>query len=81
MEGTCRRMGRHRRGADKTPHALTMSELKGFTLAWRLELLVRDHTLVLCLKAALTFKSRMEGSMEAISEVEKATIRGHSKRS
>lgn len=81
MEGTRRRMGRCRRGVDKTPHALTMSELKGFTLAWRLELLVRDQTLVLCLKAALTFKGRMEGSVEAISEVEKATIRGHSKRS
>lgn len=79
--------GRHsekdgrRRGVDKISHALTMSELKGFTLAWRLELLVRDQTLVLCLKAALTFKGRMEGSMEAISEMEKATIRGHSKRS
>lgn len=34
---------------------LTMSELKGFTLMLRVELLVRDHTLVLCLKAALTF--------------------------
>lgn len=32
-----------------------MSELKGFTLMLRVELLVRDQTLVLCLKAALTF--------------------------
>lgn len=32
-----------------------MSELKGFTLMLRAELLVRDHNLVLCLKAALTF--------------------------
>lgn len=36
--------------------ALTMSELKGFALALRLELLVRVQTLVLCLKAALTFE-------------------------
>lgn len=34
--------------------ALTMSELKGFPLALRAELLVRDQTLVLCLKAART---------------------------
>lgn len=33
MECTQRRMGGHRRGVDKIPHALTMSELKGFTLA------------------------------------------------
>lgn len=37
-----------------------MSELKGFTLAWRLELLVRDQTLVLCLKAALTSEFRRQ---------------------
>lgn len=49
-----------------------MSELKGFMLAWRVELLVRDQTLVLCLKAALTFKGRTESSLEAISEVEKS---------
>lgn len=36
---------------------LTMSELKGFTLMFRMELLVRDHTLVLCLKAALTYRN------------------------
>lgn len=33
---------------------LTMSELKVLTLMLRMELLVRDHTLVLCLNAALT---------------------------
>lgn len=37
-----------------------MSELKGFTLAWRAELLVRDQTLVLCLKAALTSEFRRQ---------------------
>lgn len=34
--------------------ALTMSELKGFPLTLRAELLARDQILVLCLKAALT---------------------------
>lgn len=38
--------------------ALTMSEPKGFALVLRLELLVRVQTLVLCLKAALTFEGR-----------------------
>lgn len=37
-----------------------MSELKGFTLMLRVELLVRDQTLVLCLKAALTFGEKNE---------------------
>lgn len=37
-----------------------MSELKGFTLMLRVELLVRDQTLVLCLKAALTFRKKMK---------------------
>ena len=37
---------------------LTMSELNGFTLMLRTELLVSDHTLVLCLKAALTLAGR-----------------------
>lgn len=40
--------------------ALTISELKGFALALRMELLVRLQTLVLCLKAALTFEDRTE---------------------
>lgn len=35
-----------------------MSELKGFVFVVRAELLVRDQTLVLCLKAALTFKGK-----------------------
>lgn len=40
------------------PHsALTRSELKGFTLVLRAELLARDQTLVLCLNAALTFRA------------------------
>lgn len=72
MGETQSRISQHRRGVDKTLHALTMSELKGFMLAWRVELLVRDQTLVLCLKAALTFKGRTESSLEAISEVEKS---------
>lgn len=38
--------------------ALTTSELKGFALVLRVELLVRVQTLVLCLKAALTFEGR-----------------------
>lgn len=38
--------------------ALTASELEGFAWAWRPELLLRDQTLVLCLKAALTFERR-----------------------
>lgn len=37
-----------------------MSELKGFTLMLRVELLVRDQTLVLCLKAALTSEFRRQ---------------------
>lgn len=37
-----------------------MSEWKGFALAVRLELLVRDQTLVLCLKAALTSEFRRQ---------------------
>lgn len=41
---------------------LTMSELKGFTLMLRVELLVRDQTLVLCLKAALTCGKNSETS-------------------
>lgn len=55
--------------------ALTMSEWKGFALAVRLELLVRDQTLVLCLKAALTLKAG-KGSREAISEAATAVTRG-----
>lgn len=39
-----------------------MSELKGLTLILRVELLVRDQTLVLCLKAALTFGKNSETS-------------------
>lgn len=39
---------------------LTISELKGFVLVVRPELLVRDHTLVLCLKAALTSEFRRQ---------------------
>lgn len=35
-----------------------MSELNGFTLMFLMELLVRDHTLVLCLKAALTCRQK-----------------------
>jgi len=34
-----------------------MSELKGLTLMLRIELLVKVHTLVLCLKAALTCRA------------------------
>lgn len=44
-----------------------MSELKGFTLTFRTELLVRDHTLVLCLKAALTFKKSMKRYISRLS--------------
>lgn len=44
---------------------LTMSELKGFTLMLRVELLVRDQTLVLCLKAALTFGKNSETSWKS----------------
>lgn len=58
-----------------------MSELKGFTLVLREELLVRVHTLVLCLKAALTFEGRTEDSLEEISVVERAPVRGHPQRS
>lgn len=39
-----------------------MSELKGLTVILRVELLVRDQTLVLCLKAALTFGKNSETS-------------------
>lgn len=35
-----------------------MSELEGFVFAVWVELLVRDQTFILCLKAALTFKGR-----------------------
>lgn len=48
------------RGGVRVDHlaaTLTISELNGFTLMFRMELLVRDHTLVLCLKAALTYNS------------------------
>lgn len=38
--------------------ALTMSEFNGFTLTFRMELLVRVHTLVLCLNAVLTCRGR-----------------------
>lgn len=41
-----------------------MSELKGFTLMLRVELLVRDQTLVLCLKAALTFGEKKLNEVE-----------------
>lgn len=44
----------------KRKDILTMSELKGFTLMLRVELLVRDQTLVLCLKAALTFGKKIK---------------------
>lgn len=44
---------------------LTMSELKGFALMLRVELLVRDQTLVLCLKAALTFGKNSESSWKS----------------
>lgn len=55
------------------PHsALTRSELKGFTLVLRAELLARDQTLVLCLNAALTFRAE-RGSSEAISEIDRET--------
>lgn len=57
-----------------------MSELKGFTFVLRAELLVRVQTLVLCLKAALTFEGRTEGWLEAISVAKTATIEGHSPR-
>lgn len=49
-----------RGGEKKKGGILTMSELKGFTLMLRVELLVRDQTLVLCLKAALTFGEKNE---------------------
>lgn len=39
---------------------LTMSELKGLVFVVRAELLVRDQTLVLCLKAALTSEFRRQ---------------------
>lgn len=35
-----------------------MSEFNGFTLTFRMELLVRVHTLVLCLNAVLTCRGR-----------------------
>lgn len=41
-----------------TGPALTTSEPKGLAVAVRPELLVRDQTLVLCLKAALTLEGR-----------------------
>lgn len=44
--------------AHTPPPALTTSELKGFGRVLRLELLLRDQTLVLCLKAALTLERR-----------------------
>lgn len=44
-------------GAEGSP--LTMSEVvKGFPVAFRAELLVRDQILVLCLKAALTLEPK-----------------------
>lgn len=46
--------------ANKCRFILTMSELKGLTLMLRMELLVRDHTLVLCLKAALTWEKEIK---------------------
>lgn len=47
------------KGLRKTRHiVLTISELKGLVFVVRAELLVRDQTLVLCLKAALTFRGR-----------------------
>lgn len=51
--GEAARVGRARAGGRR---ALTASELEGFAWPWRLELLLRDQTLVLCLKAALTFE-------------------------
>lgn len=42
--------------AARHPTARTRSELRGFVLALRAELLTRDQTLVLCLKAALTWE-------------------------
>lgn len=64
------------RGGPWAPSALTTSELKGFALAVRLELLVRDQTLVLCLKAALTFEGRMgwdSGEMGVSTDASGAT--------
>lgn len=51
--------GRGRPGrVGAAPPALTTSEPKGFGRAPRLALLLRDQTLVLCLKAALTLQGR-----------------------
>lgn len=77
-----RRAGSEREQRMQTRHcrALTTSELKGFALVLRVELLVRVQTLVLCLKAVLTFEGRTEGWLEAISVVETATMRGRSQR-
>lgn len=45
-----------------------MSELNGFTLMFRMELLVRVHTLVLCLKAARTLKKKEEEVKQQLLE-------------
>lgn len=47
-------------GAYASMLTLTMSELNGFTLAFLIELLVRDQTLVLCLNAALTCRKNQK---------------------
>lgn len=48
-----------------------MSELKGFTLMFRMELLVRDHTLVLCLKAALTYSTERKKTITPLDPIAK----------
>lgn len=55
--------------------ALTISELNGFTLTFRMELLVRDHTLVLCLKAALTYKEMQ--TIQTVADVKQNTSQHH----
>lgn len=47
-------------GANASVLTLTMSELNGFALAFLIELLVRDQTLVLCLNAALTWRKNQK---------------------
>lgn len=56
--------------------ALTTSEWKGFTLMFRMELLVRVHTLVLCLKAARTLKkNRWRSKISERQRWKKSTVR------
>lgn len=54
---------------------LTLSELKGFVVTLRLELPVKDQTLILCLKAALTLEEKQE-LLAVISEAGTATVPG-----